>query len=72
MTAISPMKCRVVDTSLTIAAAFAQRSLVAKLSRRTILTGGYPAEYGRKRISGSAASTGRYLDPPVEDNFTNT
>ena len=84
----------------------------------SILTGGYPAEYGRKLggvievvttanprhgwhgsavasagsfatahaggnaqygwsrtllgISGSAAQTNRYLDPPVEENFTNT
>lgn len=97
--------------------AFAPELDAEEVHAMTILTGGYPAEYGRKLggvievvtaanprqglhgnanasvgssstanggvsvqygwsntlmgISGSAARTDRYLDPPVEENFTN-
>jgi len=49
---------------------------VASVGSFATASGGAVAEYGWSRtvlgISGSAAHTQRYLDPPVEENFTNT
>jgi outer membrane cobalamin receptor len=51
-------------------------SAVASIGSFTTATGGATAQYGWSRtlfgISGSVAHTERYLDPPVEENFTNT
>jgi outer membrane cobalamin receptor len=51
-------------------------SAVASVGSFTAATGGATAQHGWSRtllgISGSAAHTDRYLDPPVEENFTNT
>jgi outer membrane cobalamin receptor len=51
-------------------------SAVASVGSFATATGSAAAQYGWSRtlvgISGSAAHTDRYLDPPVEENFTNT
>jgi hypothetical protein len=51
-------------------------SATASIGNFATVTGGASAQYGWSRallgISGSAAHTDRYLDPPVEENFTNT
>src|SRR6516225_3170691 len=51
-------------------------SAVASVGSFATATGGGAVQYGWSRtlvgISGSAAHTDRYLDPPVEENFTNT
>ena len=51
-------------------------SAVASLGSFATASGGGAVQYGRSRtllgISGSAAHTDRYLDPPVEESFTNT
>jgi outer membrane cobalamin receptor len=51
-------------------------SAVASAGSFATATGGATAQYGWAHtligISGSAARTHRYLDPPVEENFTNT
>jgi hypothetical protein len=51
-------------------------SAVASVGSFATASGGGAVQYGWSRtllgISGSAAHTDRYLDPPVEENFTNT
>ena len=51
-------------------------SAVASVASFRTANGSANAQYGWSRallgISGSAAHTNRYLDPPVEENFTNT
>jgi TonB-dependent receptor-like protein len=51
-------------------------SAVASAGSFATVNGGGAVQYGRARtlvgVSGSAAHTDRYLDPPVEENFTNT
>ncbi|HJZ75833.1 MAG TPA: TonB-dependent receptor [Vicinamibacterales bacterium] len=51
-------------------------SAVASVGSFATANGGGAVQYGWARtlvgISGSAAHTDRYLDPPVEENFTNT
>jgi hypothetical protein len=49
---------------------------VASFGSFATASGGAAAEYGWSRtllgVSGSTSQTDRYLDPPVEENFTNT
>ena len=51
-------------------------SAVASVGSFATVNGGGAVQYGWARtlvgVSGSAAHTDRYLDPPVEENFTNT
>jgi hypothetical protein len=51
-------------------------SAIASAGSFATATGGAAAQYGWSRtlvgISGNMAHTGRYLDPPAEENFTNS